>query len=1155
MTLPTTTPITGDDEALWFPVHMHTGDSFGPTRDAPGDLGDGIGLPGRSARPGGKPPKKPGISATSWLWLTLWGVAAAGIVVTAARKDIASVMTENWLKGQGVHARLKFDKLSLDHLSGHIVIGDPAHPEVSIDNFDADYSLNFFHAGWPLARLTRLHVVHPDVTVALKGGKLSFGSLDKLINDSLNAPPSDAPPPSSVVVEDARITLLSDYGTLHGRGGLSLTDGKLSYLTVAMPAARLSGPLGQGDFGGGTLTARTVRTAGRGDQLSVQANLAGDHVSLLAAHPAEDADAGKPTFEAQGVAVDIDARLPYRNSKAFLDAFDGATETTLAIKAAGLETADARFDHVEGNLHIDGDLNLGGKTPGFDGKARLLARTDGVTSGDIDGHDLHLQGQELKLKASLSGASLGLHVEGPASADIGSLKQGGLVAQAAHVNLSSLTVDSAAEGLNAAFQGQLTAGHLATGDISLDSTTAALTGQAHSDPVSGQWGVTFSSDLKSDNGRYAGLAAMAKSQAEAQAEWAKTPPAPGAPARTPPGPDAIVAMDRALSRFSLRANGIGVTIASAAGAPPQIDIRLKGAATAGLNGGGTATLTPVSSQPLLSSRQAGGFSLDIKGAGLPKLSLDVSSFGLDNSGNLGGAYKLTAQGNVFPVAEAAVSAHGRFMSNAKGVLSVTMDGPTAFTAKSAEIGDHLENIAGTLTQTGPSLLMSGPDGWTVNGAFHAVSLSAPGEVVAVAGGEGTFSAFSLPGSDVTGLKANVAAATVSDAMPAGQTRFNPLSLNGTLAQDARAMTGRFTALLPQSAKPVPIADIHLDSDPRTGKGAIEVDTRDYLTFAPHALQPIELTPTVAAILSRDVSGKATFKGGFSWDKSAASSSGTLTLDGLSFTGATGVSQGLNGQIVFTSLSPLLSDPHQHISIASMSVGVPLHDLDMRFQFLGDHMAVEQAEVQTPGGPVLLQPMTVPFDGKSAISGTVTFDGLDFGKIVAATSLADSMSFQGTVSGKLPFVVANGGISFIQGFMASDASGQISIRRTAVTDMKATGSVSSPDTAQTAAGAPAAFNPFEDLAYQAMEYLAYDRIDAKINSLPTGAIDLNFHIKGHFAPPQTQKAKISLYDYISGKWMQKPINLPSGTPVELYLDVPLNLNDAFAGFGITAPSAK
>ncbi len=154
-----------------------------------------------------------------------------------------------------------------------------------------------------------------------------------------------------------------------------------------------------------------------------------------------------------------------------------------------------------------------------------------------------------------------------------------------------------------------------------------------------------------------------------------------------------------------------------------------------------------------------------------------------------------------------------------------------------------------------------------------------------------------------------------------------------------------------------------------------------------------------------------------------------------------------------------------------------------------------------------------------------------------------MSFEGNLTGRLPFTIAGGRIRFAQGAMGSDAPGKIAIRRTGVTDMTATGTVSSPDTKSVPAAAPVAeFNPFQDLAFQAMEHITYDKIDAKLNSTDDGKLDINFHIKGFFDPPQKQKANISLFDYISGTWMQKPIKLPSNTPVELYLDIPVNLDE-------------
>ncbi len=203
---------------------------------------------------------------------------------------------------------------------------------------------------------------------------------------------------------------------------------------------------------------------------------------------------------------------------------------------------------------------------------------------------------------------------------------------------------------------------------------------------------------------------------------------------------------------------------------------------------------------------------------------------------------------------------------------------------------------------------------------------------------------------------------------------------------------------------------------------------------------------------------------------------------------------------------------------------------------------------TPGGKVLLDPTSIPLDDTSPISGALSFNGLDFGKVIASTNLSQNMTFEGTLTGRVPFAIIGGLISFQNGAFAADRPGTISIKRSGVTDVSATGSLQAPTKAPAATQMQTEFNPFQDLAFQAMEHVAYEQLDAKINSLPDHRIDVNFHIKGRFQPPHAQKATISLSDYISGKWMQKPITLPSGTPVELYLDMPLGLPDVFKDLG-------
>lgn len=1134
------------DEALWFPAHMSTGDSPGrPGSDVGDGTGggsgdDGIGLPiARRGRGGPRPPKKPGIRAASWVWLTLFGAAAAGIVVVAARKEIAAEIGQAWLKGQGVEAKLKFDTLSLGHTSGHLLIGSAGHPELSIDRFDAEYVIHLWGGGQPLTRIRTLHIVHPVGQVSLKGGKLNFGSLDRLVQNALSAKPSDSAPPDSIVVDDADVRLLTDYGTLNVRGGVSLDAGRLKTANLTVPAARLSGPMGGADLTGASVTARRLTTA-QGEQIALQAHAAANSATLGDRSPVEDAG---PPSRLENLELSLDARLPYRNAKAFLDAFSGASQATLGVRAAAFHGEGADAGDIEANLTLDGQVKLGADAQTFDGTARLTGRAATARSSDAKVTGLRLEASEMSAHAGMvSGSGLSLSVKGPAAGDAATLRQGGVALDNAHLNLASLDAGVDDQGANVAFRGTATAGRFAASDLTLSDAGMTLDGAFHSESDSGDWTFGLNSDQASGQGAYKGLAAIARAQAEgAAAQVVKQPP--GTPAR-PVIPDGVVMLDRAFERFQLRATGLKVAMTGQgveASPAPQIDIRLKGA-VADLDGGGTATLTPAAGKPVLSGGHDGAFNITVDGPDLPHVALDVSRFGLAPSGSLSGAFALNSTFTVAPVSQSEISGSGSFITTPAGEIRVALSEPATIKVHAAELGDHIENIKATVTQGGDSFLIAGPAGWRVAGAVHGLSLEAPNEQIGLNGGEGTFKAFSIPGSPVVGLDASLTAGTITDALPESQTRFYALGISGTLTQDARALKGRFIATTPKAlsgGKAAPIAAIDLDNDVATSAGALSFRTLD-LTFDPHGLQPVFLSPTVAAIFSKDVSGKASFDGAFTWTKSDAASHGRLKIDGLNFTGAAGVSQGLKGEIDFTSLAPLISEPHQMLGIDTIQLGIPLRDLHLDVQFLGDHLAVEAADVTTPGGKVELQPMTVPFDGVSPISGTMTFDGLDFGKIIAATSLGDSMTYQGTVSGKLPFVVDGGHVSFAQGFMASDASGMISIK--SLTGVNASGTLSSPDTKAIAAAPPADFNPFQDLAFQALEYLAYDQIDARINSVKGGILDINFHIKGHFAPPKRQKATISLMDYANGSWMKKPIKLPSNTPVELFLDVPVNLDE-------------
>jgi hypothetical protein len=85
------------------------------------------------------------------------------------------------------------------------------------------------------------------------------------------------------------------------------------------------------------------------------------------------------------------------------------------------------------------------------------------------------------------------------------------------------------------------------------------------------------------------------------------------------------------------------------------------------------------------------------------------------------------------------------------------------------------------------------------------------------------------------------------------------------------------------------------------------------------------------------------------------------------------------------------------------------------------------------------------------------------------------------------------------------------------------------------------NVAQDLAYQAMENLAFDKLDASVNSIAGDRLSMVFHVDGRHDPPNPQRATIAVSDLIRGK-VAKSIPLPAGTQINLTLDTTLNFGE-------------
>src|SRR5262249_53195324 len=122
-----------------------------------------------------------------------------------------------------------------------------------------------------------------------------------------------------------------------------------------------------------------------------------------------------------------------------------------------------------------------------------------------------------------------------------------------------------------------------------------------------------------------------------------------------------------------------------------------------------------------------------------------------------------------------------------------------------------------------------------------------------------------------------------------------------------------------------------------------------------------------------------------------------------------------------------------------------------------------------------------------------------------------------------------GFRIKDGYVAATKPGRITIERSLWTS----GTISS--------------NAMQDFAYQAMENLAFDQLQGRINSLPKGRLGLVLHIEGRNDPPKAEEARVGLFDLLRGRAFSKPVPLPKGTPINLTLDTSLNFDELLRAY--------
>jgi len=240
---------------------------------------------------------------------------------------------------------------------------------------------------------------------------------------------------------------------------------------------------------------------------------------------------------------------------------------------------------------------------------------------------------------------------------------------------------------------------------------------------------------------------------------------------------------------------------------------------------------------------------------------------------------------------------------------------------------------------------------------------------------------------------------------------------------------------------------------------------------------------------------------------------------------------LKGDIAFTSLIPPITAPDQRLTVDRLDTATDATGAELVFSLDETAIRVSDARVEAAGGTVSVEPFAVPLDPKQPFSGVVVLDRVQLGEVVSDSGFGDKVELDAVVSGRLPFTAdPKTGVRVSGGSLSAVQPGRLSIRREALDQVDAGGG-----------GEDVPPGMVEDLAYQAMENLAFDVLSADVNSLDGGRMAVLFHIKGRHDPPQRQELRLSLPELISRRFLNRTLPLPSGTGIDLTLDTTLNLN--------------
>ncbi|WP_067677752.1 intermembrane phospholipid transport protein YdbH family protein [Tsuneonella dongtanensis] len=893
-------------------------------------------------------------------WPRVLAIIAISLLVALAalwfsRERIAGNFIAGQLREYDIPATYEIERIGPDRqVLTNIVVGDPDNPDLTIER--AEVAIRY-RLGTPT--LGRITLVRPRLFGTLRGGTLSFGSLDKALFRDTGEPPGL--PALDLRLVDGRALIESDFGPIgiKADGTGPIDDGFSGILAVAAP--RLDG--GGCEAQGASLYGKVTTSAGKPTvegPLRVRALECRDQGIRLA----DAAIALDATMDKDLAGVEGDGRIATGVLAAAGTRANGVNGTVRAVwrndaLTARYSLAARGFAHPQAQAAL---LTAKGTVRGRNGFETLEAQADiegnGVRMGD--GLDRMLaeaarSAQGTLLAPLVAQARTALAREGRASSLVASLsaRRTGEVTSvqipeatlrggsgATLLALSRVQVTTTANGL------PRLSGNLASGGNGLPRIVGRMERAPGGNAV-----LRLRMAEYSAGGSALSIPELVLAQAPDGAlgfsgQAVASGPLPGGSTRNLALP--ISGNYSARGGLALWNRCIDVRFDSLALASLSLERR-------GL------TLCPSRGQPIV---RQDGRGLRIA-AGMP--SLDLAGRLADTpirlrSGPVGFAYPGAMSARAVDVSLGPASTASTFrISN----LTATFGTDIAGRFEDADI--RLFQVPMNLENTNGSWRYAGGVLTVADTSFRLVDRQAA-------------------------------------------PRFNPLVADdGRLTLQDNVIRAEATLKEPASQRAVTAVDIVHNL--ATGTGHADLAVNDLLFD--RNLQPDTLSPLALGVIA-NARGTVRGTGRIDWTEGGVTSRGTFTSDSLDFAAAFGPVKGASGTIEFTDLLSLTTAPNQRIRIASVNPGIEVGDGELVFALRdGQFLGVEGATWPFMGGTLTLRSTSLNLGTSEERRYVFEIEGLEAAQFVQRMELSN-IAATGTFDGTIPIVFDTDGNGRIEG---------------------------------------------------------------------------------------------------------------------------------------------